>query len=526
MLPPKKFTTLDELTEYIDKNKKNKVIARFRSGPRKGKVKSVTFNIDNDRLLELNGNEIDCAKIIKKYRLKYSGISYENDIYKFLKNATPKKKGTFLIGPRSMYGHSSVNFNISNHCVIIKMNQKTNYESRYKSKIIDNFNAKQPYVVLDIETTGLSPLVDDIIQIAIYESENNHIVKYLPLVKKSTNTGYETNHISDEELSEKTALTQEEVDKAIEQFDLANKPVVIYTGKNYFDRTFLEVYFLENNLSGLEKIHFFNAKSLVEALWNDGLYPYECKDKDTVAQWMGINTDKAHTAPKNCIIEKEIIEKIPSLRDEEKKFGMQNCRENDIVREIYNLVMSTDYCPKTAENLYNKYCHYLKKKHGRLSADYDCPHRTRGAEWLSIHHIDEIEFPDIATLTNKAIEQNDIQMLDFLKPHNRKDRLTYADQIEHFLLHALIFLYNHEQSGAPHFLFGEILKQEIGIFDENSKERRIQYILYRFFRYISFEEICSMYKKIVAKQYRREFWKLNEYAHDDKILENIEAMLI
>ena len=526
MLPPKKFTTLDELTEYIDKNKKTKVITRFRSGPRKGKVKSVTFNIDNDRLLELNGNEIDCAKIIKKYRLKYSGISYENDIYKFLKNATPKKKGTFLIGPRSMYGHSSVNFNISNHCVIIKMNQKTNYESRYESKIIDNFNANQPYVVLDIETTGLSPLVDDIIQIAIYESENNHIVRYLPLVKKSTNTGYETNHISDEELSEKTALTQEEVDKAIEQFDLANKPVVIYTGKNYFDRTFLEVYFLENNLSGLEKIHFFNAKSLIESLWNDGLYPYECKDKYTVAQWMGINTDKAHTALKDCIIEKEIIEKIPSLRDEEKKFGMQNCRENDIVREIYNLVMSTDYCPQTAENLYNKYCHYLKKKHGRLSADYDCPHRTRGAEWLSIHHIDEIEFPDIATLTNKAIEQNDIQMLDFLKPHNRKDRLTYADQIEHFLLHALIFLYNHEQSGAPHFLFGEILKQEIGIFDENSKERRIQCILYRFFRYISFEEICSMYKKIAAKQYRREFWKLNEYAHDDKILENIEAMLI
>lgn len=513
-----KFNDIDALTDYIDKNKKVLLITRYKSGLKKGKIRCKNFSIDDKKILTLNGNEIDCMRLIRKYNLKYSGESYEKYEYSLYKTKTPKRKNTFSIGPKSVYGNTSVNLNIENHRVIVRKNLKTDYESKYQSKTVKTFDEKKPYVFLDIETTGLSPIVDDIIQIAIYESENNNYVKYLPLTKKKTNEQFSINKINDEKLKGQNKLTQEEVDEIMSRFDLENKQVLIWVPKNDFDRMFLEVYFFENGLVGLEKITFFNAKNLAKEL--DFLENYS---KDSVAQFLGIDTEGSHSALRDCIIEKQIVEKILS---KECNDIVKKDIERDLVREIYDLLMTRCNNREEAKNKYDEYCDFLKSKYQPITQDYDGYHRTRGKEGISIHHIDETAIDDIATRTNKAKKEKDDVALIFLKTYNQKERLVYANQVEHFLLHALIFAYNHQQSGGPHFLFGEILKFKIGIFEENSKEKIIQTSIEEKFLYISFEEICNIYKKITFKQYQKDKWKLDTYKYDNEKLKAVEKMLM
>ena len=155
-----------------------------------------------------------------------------------------------------MYGHVIYNLNIDGLCVQIKQSPNSNYESRFKSKQTTNYN-NQKFVVLDIETTGLDFLVDDIIQIGIYESSTNNYVRLLPLNKKTKNTAKDINRLEEKTLKEQTALTQLEVNAIIEQFNLKENIIMIWTGKNLFDRLFLEIYFKEHNLSGLEYFNFF-----------------------------------------------------------------------------------------------------------------------------------------------------------------------------------------------------------------------------------------------------------------------------
>lgn len=75
-------------------------------------------------------------------------------------------------------------------------------------------------------------------------------------------------------------------------------------------------------------------------------------------------------------------------------------------------------------------------------------------------------------------------------------------------------------------MFGEILKFKIGIFEENSKEKIIQTSIEEKFLYISFEEICNIYKKITFKQYQKDKWKLDTYKYDNEKLKAVEKMLM
>ena len=256
--------------------------------------------IDNDNcILSLNGNELDIFDLIKRYNLKVNEFIHYNDggyylyNYKSFKEIKNNQLNTFAVGPPSMYGNQIAKLNINNLQIEISKSPKSDYQLKFSSHIVDKIRSNN-YLVLDIETTGLDPFTDDIIQLCIYESETNKYVRYLPLENKQKNTAIEINHISKTLLNNKEPLSQIEVDKLIKDLNIVNKTIVIWTGKNLFDRLFLEIYFKKHNLQGLEFFYFFNAKTLLDDIANT--LPIKDYSKDNIARIYGIDINNNHDA--------------------------------------------------------------------------------------------------------------------------------------------------------------------------------------------------------------------------------------
>ena len=118
-----------------------------------------------------------------------------------------------------------------------------------------------------------------------------------------------------------------------------------------------------------------------------------------------------------------------------------------------------------------------------------------------------------------------------LRPFNKKERLLYATKVEHFLLHCLLNLVNDTSQGI-HFLFGDLLKMEIGIFDENSLERNIQEKRNgKFYLNIDFDTLLRIYQKLLKKEgigaYSVEdFYKLDTYIYDKEKYDQIMKILV
>jgi hypothetical protein len=112
-----------------------------------------------------------------------------------------------------------------------------------------------------------------------------------------------------------------------------------------------------------------------------------------------------------------------------------------------------------ANEIYDQMVELLLQKYGPVDKDFDENPTKRGDEWLDIHHIDETTLDDIGNRTTAA-KKNDrntlhigFYTLEELKPMNRKERLVYANKIEHFLLHFLIECIRNSSdiSGGPNF---------------------------------------------------------------------------
>ena len=80
---------------------------------------------------------------------------------------------------------------------------------------MSKINSKD-YVVLDVETNGLSSLKHDLLSISIYKPDDNKTYdRFLPLELNSFVETYWINGIDEDMLSDKTPLTQEEFDKLV-----------------------------------------------------------------------------------------------------------------------------------------------------------------------------------------------------------------------------------------------------------------------------------------------------------------------
>ena len=169
---------------------------------------------------------------------------------------------------------------------------------------------KNKYVVFDVETNGTRKSNDDLLSISIYDPTSGRCYnRFLPLeLQPLILTGW-IHGITDKELETATHITQAELDKLIEYFDLKNKTLLSFSGgRGTFDSTFIINYCKRHNLVGFEKLKYENIKSMV----SDAGFGCEGQmSKDNLCRLLKIDgVQDVHSSMSDCILEWKLFERI------------------------------------------------------------------------------------------------------------------------------------------------------------------------------------------------------------------------
>lgn len=175
---------------------------------------------------------------------------------------------------------------------------------------ISNYNFKEKYIVFDVETNGTRKSKDDLLSLSIYDPSTGICYnRYLPLdLQPVVLTGF-VNGISEETLKCSTHITQDELDKIIEYFDLKNSILLSYSGgKGTFDSTFVINYCKRHNITGFENLKFKNIKEEVPQA------PYGASGqltKDNLCRMFQIDgVNSIHSGLNDCVLEWKLFEKL------------------------------------------------------------------------------------------------------------------------------------------------------------------------------------------------------------------------
>lgn len=164
------------------------------------------------------------------------------------------------------------------------------------------------YVILDLETTGLSPLKDSIIEIGVAVIHQGSIqVEYSRLIRYGKTIPEEIQAltgITDKLCEEEGALL---ADVLNEVYDLIDEKEIICWHAS-FDIAFLEYAFERNHFS-LPDYHFTDAEGLVRKLVH-GLPDYKML---TVAEHLGISNKQLHRALPDCRMLYGILNKLNEI---------------------------------------------------------------------------------------------------------------------------------------------------------------------------------------------------------------------
>ena len=161
------------------------------------------------------------------------------------------------------------------------------------------------YVVLDVETNGLSSLKHDLLSISIYKPDDNKTYdRFLPLELNSFVETYWINGIDEDMLSGKTPLTQEEFDELVNDFEL-DRTTILTNGS--IDEKFIKNYLKRKKINGFEKLNFYNFKhDIISSKFSEGNIT-----KDNLCNIYGIDgTKDIHSGLNDCILEWKLFEKM------------------------------------------------------------------------------------------------------------------------------------------------------------------------------------------------------------------------
>ena len=163
------------------------------------------------------------------------------------------------------------------------------------------------YVVFDVETNGLKVKQDDLLSISFYKPDDGKTFnKYLPLERASRVFTTHINGITENDLASATALTQDEFDYIVDEFELEKRTILIYSGRN-FDATFLSEYMRRHRISGFERLNFYNIKKNVIS----SKYSLGNITKDNLCSLFEIDgVETVHSGLHDCELEWKLFEKM------------------------------------------------------------------------------------------------------------------------------------------------------------------------------------------------------------------------
>ena len=117
---------------------------------------------------------------------------------------------------------------------------------------------EKKYVVLDVETNGLSSINDDLLSVSIYKPDDNKMLnRFLPLELNSYLYTTYINGITEDDLKDKEPLSQNEMDNIIKEFELDSRTILTYGN---IDEKFIKNYLKRKKIKGFEKMTFYNFK--------------------------------------------------------------------------------------------------------------------------------------------------------------------------------------------------------------------------------------------------------------------------
>ena len=286
----------------------------------------------------------------------------------------------------------------------------------------NNMIDSSKFVVLDVETNGLSSERDDLLSISIYKPDTNEFYdRFLPLELQSSVLTTEINGITKEMLKDKKPLTQDEFNDVCEQFELKSRTILTYGD---LDKRFIKRYLERHKIKGFDELAFRNIKSnIISTAYTNGLLT-----KDNLCIAFGIQGVKdVHSGHNDCLLEWKLFKFI----DERLLFvsytyefcpeGIHHRRESWYIYEFSN-----DYIvPVSFLHTHPKFKKILKLP--EIDIEYEEVFRLEFSKKCSPVYAYQPAGVASEHLIKRMLSANSVDSSDFL--YNNKKKLKYLGSI-------------------------------------------------------------------------------------------------